>query len=234
MRIVSKNIRDLVPKTIMWSMINESKDFIQSELIPAMYSAGDQNTLMEESLEEATRREEMLRMYTACKEALKIIGDVSVQTVATPLPPPVKDDWIQPAAQAENGHGTLGHTRAPGGIRPNLTGGSTGSQTPNISRSAPAPPPGVGGGGGAVNSAFGAAPRLPSRPAASPSMNDLVGMANNGAWAVNGAANAINSLPPPLLPTRPGQQQQQAGFGGGAPPPVPGRPMVPNRPSGRP
>lgn len=30
--------------------------------------------MMEESAEEATKREEMLRMYHACKEALRIIG----------------------------------------------------------------------------------------------------------------------------------------------------------------
>ena len=33
--------------------------------------------MMEESADEALRREEMLRMYHACKEALKIIGDIS-------------------------------------------------------------------------------------------------------------------------------------------------------------
>ena len=45
---------------------------------------------MEESPEEAQRREEMLRMYHACKEALTIIGDVNMATVATPAPPPGK------------------------------------------------------------------------------------------------------------------------------------------------
>ena len=52
--------------------------------------------MMEESPEEAHKREEMLRMYHACKEALRIIGDVSMATVSTPLPPPVKDDWLTP------------------------------------------------------------------------------------------------------------------------------------------
>lgn len=51
---------------------------------------------MEESQEEAKKRDEMLRMYHACKEALKIIGDVAVKTVSTPLPPPVDNDWIKP------------------------------------------------------------------------------------------------------------------------------------------
>ena len=45
---------------------------------------------MEESADEAIKREEMLRQYHACKEALKIIGDVSMATVSTPAPPPVK------------------------------------------------------------------------------------------------------------------------------------------------
>lgn len=50
--------------------------------------------MMEESPEEAQKREEMLRMYHACKEALHIIGDVSMATVSTPVPPPIKNDWL--------------------------------------------------------------------------------------------------------------------------------------------
>lgn len=50
--------------------------------------------MMEESAEEAVKREEMMRMYQACKEALRIIGDVSMATVTTPVPPPVKNDWL--------------------------------------------------------------------------------------------------------------------------------------------
>jgi len=49
---------------------------------------------MEESAHEAQRREEILRMYHATKEALSIIGEVSTNTVSTPVPPPVDDDWI--------------------------------------------------------------------------------------------------------------------------------------------
>ena len=49
---------------------------------------------MEESADEAVKREEMLRMYHACKEALKIIGDVSTATIHTPMPAPVKSEWM--------------------------------------------------------------------------------------------------------------------------------------------
>lgn len=53
---------------------------------------------MEESADEAIKREEMLRMYHACKEALKIIGDVSTATIAGPTPAPSRNiDWMPPA-----------------------------------------------------------------------------------------------------------------------------------------
>uniref|UniRef100_A0A7N6AX32 Interferon-induced GTP-binding protein Mx n=1 Tax=Anabas testudineus TaxID=64144 RepID=A0A7N6AX32_ANATE len=92
--IVNKSIRDLMPKTIMHLMINSAKDFIHSELLAYLYSAGDQGSLMEESAEQAQRRDEMLRMYHALKEALVIIGDISTTTVSTPVPPPVDDTWM--------------------------------------------------------------------------------------------------------------------------------------------
>ena len=48
--------------------------------------------MMEESEEEVQRREEMLRLYHSTKEALDIIGDINMHTIATPLPPPVEKD----------------------------------------------------------------------------------------------------------------------------------------------
>lgn len=51
--------------------------------------------MMEESAEEAQRRDEMLRMYHAMKEALTIIQDITSSTVTTPTPPPVNDDWLE-------------------------------------------------------------------------------------------------------------------------------------------
>ncbi|XP_042360855.1 dynamin-3 isoform X2 [Plectropomus leopardus] len=96
--IINKSTRDLVPKTIMHLMINSAKDFIHSELLAYLYSSGDQNSLMEESADQAQRRDEMLRMYHALKEALHIIGDISTSTISTPVPPPVNDTWIQEAS----------------------------------------------------------------------------------------------------------------------------------------
>ena len=51
-----------------------------------------QNEMMHESDEEIARRNEILRIYHASKDALKIIGDVSVSTISTTLPPPVERD----------------------------------------------------------------------------------------------------------------------------------------------
>uniref|UniRef100_A0A8C1W4C1 Dynamin-2 n=1 Tax=Cyprinus carpio TaxID=7962 RepID=A0A8C1W4C1_CYPCA len=95
MGIVNKTVRDLMPKTIMHLMINNTKEFINAELLAQLYSCGDQNTLMEESAEQAQRRDEMLRMYHALREALNIIGDISTTTISTSLPPPVDDSWLQ-------------------------------------------------------------------------------------------------------------------------------------------
>lgn len=64
---------------------------------------------MEESAEESAHREEILRMYHATKDALKIISDVTTSTVTTPVPPPVDNDWIpneaplQPQRPPSNG-----------------------------------------------------------------------------------------------------------------------------------
>jgi dynamin GTPase len=91
MRIVTKTIRDLVPKCIMCLVVNRIGEFLREELIMRIYQAGDTETLMEESPVEAQKREETLRMYQACREALAIINSAtsSIQSAATgQLPPP--------------------------------------------------------------------------------------------------------------------------------------------------
>lgn len=51
--------------------------------------------MMEESQLEAQKREEMFRMYHACKEALRIIGEVNMSTISTDAPPAVASDWLR-------------------------------------------------------------------------------------------------------------------------------------------
>ncbi|CAG2105803.1 unnamed protein product, partial [Medioppia subpectinata] len=132
----------------MHLMINDSKDFIYGELLACLYAAGDQASMMEESPEEERKREEMLRMYHACKEALRIIGDVSMATSYAPAPPPVKDDWslrnlapspTPPPAAVGGGGGGGGGSRQ---VAPPMSNPSRPAPPPaaNPSRGAPPPP----------------------------------------------------------------------------------------------
>ncbi|KAL0276139.1 UNVERIFIED_CONTAM: hypothetical protein PYX00_003775 [Menopon gallinae] len=142
MKIVTKTTKDLVPKTIMLIIINNAKDFINGELLAHLYASGDQASMMEESPEEALKREEMLRMYHACKEALRIIGDVSMATVTTPVPPPVKNDWLAGAGGMDSAR-----RGAPPQVTPTPAQNRPPPQPPATGRPAPAIPnrPGSGG-----------------------------------------------------------------------------------------
>ncbi|XP_047434110.1 dynamin-2-like isoform X1 [Mugil cephalus] len=175
--IVNKSIRDLMPKTIMHLMINNAKDFIHSELLAYLYSAGEQSSLMEESPEQAQRRDEMLRMYNALKEALVIIGDISTTTISTPVPPPVDDTWMGKDPSPPPASRSTAAT-APPPSRPPAVRGAT-----------PGPPPPLN-----PSPAFGAPP-VPSRPGPP--------MAQMGYTDSNSAVPLIPSRPgrvPPALP----------------------------------
>uniref|UniRef100_A0A8C9V856 Dynamin-2 n=1 Tax=Scleropages formosus TaxID=113540 RepID=A0A8C9V856_SCLFO len=171
--IVNKSIRDLMPKTIMHLMINNTKDFIHSELLAYLYSSGDQNSLMEESAEQAQRRDEMLRMYHALKEALLIIGDISTTTVSVPMPPPVDDTWIQ-ASHLHSVYCSCPSSTAPAPTRPPAVRGPMPAPPLAPTLAFPAPPipsrpgpPGNAFGAGAQDP-FSAPPQIPSRPARIP------------------------------------------------------------------
>uniref|UniRef100_A0AAX7V9M5 Interferon-induced GTP-binding protein Mx n=1 Tax=Astatotilapia calliptera TaxID=8154 RepID=A0AAX7V9M5_ASTCA len=147
MAIVNKTVRDLMPKTIMHLMINNTKEFINAELLAQLYSCGDQNSLMEESQEQAQHRDEMLRMYHALREALNIIGDISTSTVTTAMPPPVDDSWLQ--------------------VQRNIRLSPATSPTPNR-RAPPGPPARPGSRGPPPGPPPAGGPPVPSRPGASP------------------------------------------------------------------
>ncbi|XP_061534454.1 dynamin-2-like isoform X1 [Phycodurus eques] len=166
--IVNKSIRDLMPKTIMHLMINSAKDFIHSELLAYLYSAGDQSSLMEESAEQAQRRDELLRMYHALKESLVIIGDISTTTVSTPVPPPVDDTWIKESRPAATWPTSA---TAPPPNRPPAVRGPTPVPAPplNPSPAFGAPPVPTRPGPPPAQSGFDPnVPLIPSRPARVP------------------------------------------------------------------
>ncbi|KAM4760941.1 dynamin-1 isoform X7 [Taeniopygia guttata] len=187
MAIVNKTIRDLMPKTIMHLMINNTKDFIHSELLANLYSCGDQNTLMEESAEQAQRRDEMLRMYHALKEALNIIGDINTSTISTPMPPPVDDSWLQ-VQSVPSGRRSPTSSPTPQRRAPAVPPARPGSRGP-----APGPPPAGG-------STLGGAPPVPSRPGASP---DPFGPPPQVPSRPNRAPPGVPSRRGPASPTRP-------------------------------
>ncbi|XP_061888377.1 dynamin-2-like isoform X6 [Entelurus aequoreus] len=179
--IVNKSIRDLMPKTIMHLMINSAKDFIHSELLAYLYSAGDQSSLMEESAEQAQRRDEMLRMYHALKESLVIIGDISTTTISTPVPPPVDDTWM---AKDSGPPGTRpASTTAPPPSRPPAVRGPTPGAAPPLN---PSP-------------AFGAPP-VPTRPGPPPAQT---GFDLNAPVIPSRPARVPPSLPPGIPSRRP-------------------------------
>uniref|UniRef100_A0AC11B5M0 Dynamin 2 n=1 Tax=Ovis aries TaxID=9940 RepID=A0AC11B5M0_SHEEP len=193
--IINKSIRDLMPKTIMHLMINNTKAFIHHELLAYLYSSADQSSLMEESADQAQRRDDMLRMYHALKEALNIIGDISTSTVSTPVPPPVDDTWIQntsshsptPQRRPVSSVHPPGRPPAVRGPTPGPplipvpVGPATFSAPPIPSR--PGPHPGVF----ANNDPFSAPPQIPSRPARIPP----------------GIPPGVPSRRPPAAPSRP-------------------------------
>ncbi|XP_041819867.1 dynamin-2-like isoform X3 [Chelmon rostratus] len=171
--IVNKSIRDLMPKTIMHLMINNAKDFIHSELLAYLYSAGDQGSLMEESAEQAQRRDEMLRMYHALKEALVLIGDISTTTVSVPVPPPVDDSWIAKDPSPPPASRAAPATAPPPSRPPAVRGPNPGPPLPlNPSPAFGAPPvpsrPGPGQTAYTGDPNSGSVPLVPSRPARVP------------------------------------------------------------------
>ncbi|XP_076004286.1 dynamin-2-like isoform X2 [Genypterus blacodes] len=186
--IVNKSIRDLMPKTIMHLMINSAKDFIHSELLAYLYSAGDQGSLMEESPEQAQRRDEMLRMYHALKEALVLIGDISTTTISTPMPPPVDDTW-------------QGKEPSPPASRPTSSAGLPPNRPPAVRGPTPGPPPPLN-----PSPAFGAPP-VPSRPGPPPAQPayaaDAPLIPSRPARIPPALPPGIPSRRPPAAPNRP-------------------------------
>ncbi|XP_028411084.1 dynamin-1-like isoform X2 [Dendronephthya gigantea] len=223
LKIVSKTIRDLVPKTCMYMIVQNTKDFIGSEILAHIYSSGDTKTMMEESEEEALRREEMMRLYQSTKEALDIIGDINMHTISTPLPPPIeKDD--EPAS----------HYRPQASRPPPSTNAPTRpSSSPTPTRH---PPP------RSRPSTRQNYPEPAQRPNI-PDRNEINAQVQNAqnAYAAYNMASSIGLTPP--IPNRPDASsipsipKRPTVLGRPAPPPpgkstpsIPSRPDIPSRP----
>jgi len=80
--IVNKATLDIIPKTIMYYIINNLKLFLENDIISDVFASADLATLMEENAEEELRRKEILKIYHSTKEALSILNEVSVMTIS--------------------------------------------------------------------------------------------------------------------------------------------------------
>ncbi|KAG8523197.1 Dynamin-2 [Galemys pyrenaicus] len=208
--IINKSIRDLMPKTIMHLMINNTKAFIHHELLAYLYSSADQSSLMEESADQAQRRDDMLRMYHAVKEALNIIGDISTSTVSTPVPPPVDDTWLQNTSSHRSHRFPLslcisGHNHGPNPQRRPISSVHPPGRPPAVRGPTPGPPLTP------IPAASFSAPPIPSRPGP-PSM-----FPNNDPFS---APPQIPSRPPRIPPAIP------PGLPSRRPPAAPSRPTI--------
>lgn len=81
----------------MYMMVNKTKEFISSELMAHLYRTNP-DQLMQENPEEKAKRDEIMKMYETAKSAVRIIGDISMNTRFEPPPPPVPEstavsDW---------------------------------------------------------------------------------------------------------------------------------------------
>jgi len=75
--IVKKNIADLVPKSIMFMLVNKSKQRLQQDLALALYKEDQFASLLSESPEIARKRKAAQDLLSILQKALQIISDVN-------------------------------------------------------------------------------------------------------------------------------------------------------------
>lgn len=186
--IVIKTIKDQTPKMIMCLLLNSTRTFIAEELVARLYSECNPSNLMEESQVEVDRKRELMRIYKALKEAVKIVADINMTTHSTPTPAPVDYDWVDsssnrvsrgapppprpsvpqsyaapPMPQSNDPFAELRSITGPSGWSNNATGGAPAPaiparNSPNVNQMSSRPPPAI------PRRPQGQAPQIPSRP----------------------------------------------------------------------
>mmetsp|Transcript_16012 Transcript_16012/g.22935 ORF Transcript_16012/g.22935 Transcript_16012/m.22935 type:complete len:795 (+) Transcript_16012:47-2431(+) len=74
--IVRKNFIDMVPKTIMYFLVNHVRDAMQNELVSELYRDAEVPTLMKEAEDIAQRRKTCIEMKELLMKALEIVNEV--------------------------------------------------------------------------------------------------------------------------------------------------------------
>lgn len=75
-KVVRKNFTDLVPKTIMFFLVNHVKDAMQNELVSELYRDSEVPSLMKEAEDVAQRRQNCEEMKDLLGKALEIVNEV--------------------------------------------------------------------------------------------------------------------------------------------------------------
>lgn len=75
-KVVRKNFIDMVPKTIMYFLVNHVKDAMQNELVSELYREGEFGSLMKEAEDVAQRRQTCTEMKDLLGKALEIVNEV--------------------------------------------------------------------------------------------------------------------------------------------------------------
>jgi dynamin 1-like protein len=74
--IVRKNFIDLVPKTIMYFLVNHARDSLQNELVSELYRESMITELMQEADDIFQRRKTCQETRDLLKKALDIVNEV--------------------------------------------------------------------------------------------------------------------------------------------------------------
>jgi dynamin 1-like protein len=74
--IVQKNFIDMVPKTIMYFLVNHVRDSLQNELVKELYRDAEVGQLMNEAEDIAERRSSCNEMKNLLSKALEIVNEV--------------------------------------------------------------------------------------------------------------------------------------------------------------
>jgi len=75
-KIVRKNVKDRVPKSIMCFLVNKSKEEVQNRLVEELYREDQFESLLAEGSDVAQRREQYQQTIKVCSDAQKILNEI--------------------------------------------------------------------------------------------------------------------------------------------------------------
>lgn len=75
--IVKKNISDMVPKTVMAFLVNDSRKMAHSELVAQIYKSGDLDSLLVEDPMVVEQRDRARKVIHALRQAQEILNEVA-------------------------------------------------------------------------------------------------------------------------------------------------------------